>query len=212
MTVRESALKGTVLKIYYDQMKPECFKGTEIVINCASFRNPIYQDIWYGFDVQTFDGEVASAPIDTSDLTPSLDARSFKPYIIKHSEFTMRPSSTVVQTPSKWDFSMQLAIPLMRECYIKIVFPNDFSVRWESATVSGIFMPRSLSSLLAEDDIVIEDNHIDQQSFVINGCYDDESIGDAPCGTLDLSVVTIQDSVRDSRPIGLFIYKDELLT
>lgn len=102
MTITSSRLKGTLISIEYDSMLDECISGKQITIECAYFRNPIYQDIWHGFYVKTLDTD--NGEIDVSGLNPSLDATSYKPKILTSNEFIVMPGDSTVATESEWIF------------------------------------------------------------------------------------------------------------
>jgi hypothetical protein len=46
-------------------------------------------------------------------------------------------------------------IPMMRECYIQIKLPADFTFLMESIQATGIFLPKSTQSVLFTNDITI---------------------------------------------------------
>ena len=57
-------------------MEPENFSGKVITIKCTQFLNPIYQKVWGGFGIETFDDEVWPAKIERSEEV-GLDATGY---------------------------------------------------------------------------------------------------------------------------------------
>lgn len=102
MTITSSRLKGTLISIEYVDMLDSCLTGTKITIECAYFRNPIYQDTWHGFYVKTLDEQ--GGEIDVSGLNPSLDATQYKPKVLTSNEFIVMPGDSTVATESEWIF------------------------------------------------------------------------------------------------------------
>jgi|LauGreDrversion4_2_1035121.scaffolds.fasta_scaffold30695_5 hypothetical protein len=126
MQITSSILQVEYLNILYTDMLPECISGTPITINCTSFFNPIWQDRWYGFYVNTFDNEAPSfKAIERSDFTPFLDATQYLPARIPIDNFFVEPADTIVNTISEWTLQLSMTSPLMQECYIKIYWPTD---------------------------------------------------------------------------------------
>ena len=52
------------IQIKYENMEEENFTGKKITIECTGFHNPIYRDVWYGFGITTFDGEIDYSEIN----------------------------------------------------------------------------------------------------------------------------------------------------
>jgi hypothetical protein len=73
-----SGLESNLILINYENMQPNCISGSEIVIECKGYKNPIYQDVWSGFKVEVYDSERSEELIVTSNPT-SLDATNYDP-------------------------------------------------------------------------------------------------------------------------------------
>lgn len=58
MRIFYSQLQNDKIVIRYDNMVPSCISGTEIVITCRQFFNPITPDIITGFSLSTYDDEI----------------------------------------------------------------------------------------------------------------------------------------------------------
>jgi hypothetical protein len=157
-------------------MRPDCIYGREAtVIECKYFKNPVYQDVWYGFYVNLYDNEPTFKAIEKSDMTPALDARNFQAKQISGRDFYVQPDDNTVNTYSEWTFSIQPGIPMMRECYIKLSIPPEFSVKWDSIEASGIFLPSSLQNILSSGDFSLDQDSPNSITFF--GCFDDTSLG-----------------------------------
>ena len=83
-------------------MVQSCIKGIAITISCRQFYNPITPTVWDGFQVTTYDAEVALRVIEQSTTEVSLDATNFKPAIIPVNDFTINPSNLMISTYSEW--------------------------------------------------------------------------------------------------------------
>lgn len=145
MEITESVLQVDFINIYYKDMPFSCRKNAEIIIECPSFINPVHQGEWFGFFVNTYDNEGPGfRAIDTTDRTSIfLDATNYTPHTIPASSFLFSPADTMVQTLTDWDFRIEIGLPMMRECYIFMYMPSDFTFDFVSVEVSGIFTPRS---------------------------------------------------------------------
>lgn len=44
---------------------------------------------------------------------------------------------------SQWTLSLDLPVPLGRECYIKMYLPVDLEYEFQSVEADGIFLPRN---------------------------------------------------------------------
>lgn len=86
MTIVSSYLQGNSISIRYEQMLMACVKGSLVEIKCKYFKNPVWQDKWYGFSVKILDDQSPSGVIEQSgDI--ALDAQKFKPQIIGSRNF-----------------------------------------------------------------------------------------------------------------------------
>jgi hypothetical protein len=83
-----------------------------------------------------------------------------------------------------------------------------------SATATGIFLPKSLQTILSSTDYTIYDStSLDsRKSIVFNGCNSEDSLGPLSFGTIDIRQIRTQVSVKDSEEFSIVIYKDEFLT
>jgi len=59
-------------------MPANCISGSDITINCKGYKNPIYQDSWAGYYVETYDDEPVSRLIEKS-IPTVLDATNYEP-------------------------------------------------------------------------------------------------------------------------------------
>lgn len=95
---------------------------------------------------------------------------------------------------------------------IRLFFPDDFVYKYDSATVSDIFLPTTSlqngASLTSDNIIVIQRNGSTPMSLVFNGCQSIDSIGATPFGSLQLASLRTQVALKDSGFIGMNIYKD----
>ena len=76
------------IQIRYEDMEERFFSGQRITIRCTQFYNPIYQDMWGGFTVATFDDEVLVAAIERSEAV-ALDATDYLPATIAQAQFNI---------------------------------------------------------------------------------------------------------------------------
>ena len=76
------------IQIRYEDMEERFFSGQRITIRCTQFYNPIYQDMWGGFTVATFDDEVLVAAIERSEAV-ALDATEYLPATIAQAQFNI---------------------------------------------------------------------------------------------------------------------------
>jgi len=78
MTIETSRpdLINTSLNIKYKDMTPSKISGQEVTITCQGFKNPIFQDIWYGFIFNLFDSEIFPNSLEVSESV-AIDATSF---------------------------------------------------------------------------------------------------------------------------------------
>lgn len=124
-------------------MVQSCIRGTAITISCRQFYNPITPTVWDGFQVTTYDAEVALRIIEQSTTDVSLDATNFKPAIIPVQDFTINPSNLMISTYSEWRLNLKVNVPLMPDCWVQIFLPTDFKYRPDLIKASGMFLPRS---------------------------------------------------------------------
>ena len=104
----------------------------------------MFQDVWYGFFVNVYDNESTHRAIEKSDMSPSLDARAYLPAEISQRNFIVQPDDNTVNTDSEWTFTLTPGIAMMQECYIKLTFPPELEILWDSIEALGIFLPRNL--------------------------------------------------------------------
>lgn len=179
MTITSSLLQGSLINIKYTDMLPECFKGKQVVIECSYFRNPIYQDIWYGFFVNIYDNEPKYKAIEKSDMTPYLDARAYTPQVITSRNFLVTPSDNTVNTVSEWTLQVQPGIPMVRDCFIRLWIPSEITLNYQSIEASGIFLPKNLNYILSSSDfdILNPTSQDPLKSITFTGCNDDNTLG-----------------------------------
>ena len=122
LAIYSSRLQGNLINIKFRYSN--CVLGEKITIFCKYFRNPIYQDQWHGFFVNTYDNEKPSAAIEMSDST-YLDAVDFLPSIITKRNFLVQPDDNVISTESEWLFTLEPQIPMEQGCYIRLWMPVD---------------------------------------------------------------------------------------
>jgi hypothetical protein len=112
--------------------------------------------------------------------------------------------------------SLQKGPPLEQNCVIRLFFPEDFVYKYDSATVSDIFLPSTSlqngASLTSNNIVVLPANGSVPMSLVFNGCQSIDSIGATPFGSLQLSSLRTQVALKDSGFIGMNIYKDIAMT
>lgn len=72
------------ITILYEDMEEEYYSGKTITIKCTQFFNPIYQKVWEGFSIGTYDDEVWPSEIESSEVI-GIDATDFVPASIKTS-------------------------------------------------------------------------------------------------------------------------------
>ena len=92
----------------------------------------------------------------------------------------MSPSNSSVNTVSEWLLDLNSNIPMMRECYIQIKLPADFTFLMESIQATGIFLPKSTQSILFTNDITILPGTPQdlRTSLTFAGCNQDSSLGE----------------------------------
>lgn len=193
-------------------MVQSCIKGVPITIICRQFYNPITPEVWPGFQVTTYDNEVALRIIEQSSYSVALDATKFLPAIMPTSSFIVDPTNTVVSTYSVWTMSLKVNIPLMPDCWVQIFLPPDFGYKRDVITAAGMFMRKSLEPQLYDSDLnIIFRNGADipKSSVFFQGCSFEPALGREPFGRLDVSFISTQSSIKDSDFFEIKIWKDQ---
>jgi len=124
-------------------MTTTALKGVPITINCRGFYNPIVPTKLSGFFVTILDGEPIQKIIESSPVV-ALDATNYIPMIVDTTVLSVLPSNTTVNTYSQWNFqiNLQKGPPLEQNCVIRLFIPDDFVYKFDSATVSDMFLPQ----------------------------------------------------------------------
>lgn len=133
MTIVQSrSLFGTI-RLFYEDMTPECISGETIIIECRDFRNPIYQKKWNGFYVITYDDEASPKPIERSQ-SAFLDAESYRATVIDVSNMRIQPANLEIATASQWTIYLAVPIPMELGCFVKLYYPSDLLFEYETIT------------------------------------------------------------------------------
>ncbi len=105
-----------------------------------------------------------------------------------------------MNTVSEWLLDLNSNIPMMRECYIQIKLPADFTFLMESIQASGIFLPKSTQSILFTNDITIVPATPQDLKTTITfaGCNQDSSLGERASGSLFIRSIRTQKGIKDS--------------
>jgi hypothetical protein len=139
---------GTI-RLFYDEMTPECISGETVIIECRDFRNPIYQKKWNGFYVITYDDEPSPKPIERSQSS-YLDAEDYRATEIDKSNMRIQPANLEIASESQWTFYVEVPIPMGLGCYIKFYYPSDLIFKQENLTAQGFFK-RAVGDTLSRD-------------------------------------------------------------
>lgn len=87
--------------------------------------------------------------------------------------------------------------------------PNDLSTKFKSVQVSKIFKSPRLKSALTQDEILTfpannDPTNPDNRAYVvINGCNDDNSLGEAPSGRMVYADFAMPRAVKASEPFNI---------
>ena len=216
MHIYESKLVNGRILIMYDQMTQACIRNTQILIECRAFYNPIVPKVWGGFNLYIYDGEVDQEPIEITNNDLTFDATNFSPAIIPVSNFGIEPANSMIATYSTWTITVDVNIPLEKECYLRFFVPPEFIYNPLDMQASGIFLKEDLYPTIELTDIDViyrtEDGSIPKSSVVFRGCWEESSLGENPYGRIDISEIQTQKNVKDSDNFELTIYKDKELT
>ena len=196
---------GGTLRIQYENMPVEKRAGVKLTIVCPGFKNPIYQALWEGFRVTTFDSEPIPNQIDsTGDL--KFDARNFKPAKIQSNGLTIEPDIFTIQEKSIWVFSLtNFPVPLETECYIKFVIPPDLEYQQTDIEGRQIFQPND--SQFVSNQIVTFDPVIGT-TVMFRACFKERTVGPSPSGRLEVNRISTPKSKRDTGAFYFSVYKD----
>lgn len=200
----------------YEQMTQACIRNTQIEIECRAFYNPIVPKVWGGFNLYIYDGEVDKEPIEITNNDLTFDATNFSPAIIPVSNFGIEPANSAIATYSTWTITVDVNIPLEKECYLRFFVPPEFIYSPMDMQATGIFLKEDLYPTIELTDIDViyrtEDGSIPKSSVVFRGCWEESSLGENPYGRIDISEIQTQKNVKDSDNFELTIYKDRELT
>ena len=133
------------------------FSGKNITISCTGFYNPIYRDVWQGFSVSTFDGEIdyneinIFAPIERS-VNIRLDTTGYSPAPITGDMFMIYPQDVTVGTPSVWEFILEMPLPMEIGCFIRVSFPKEVTVDLSNVRGEGTFSTTEDDEFLKSED------------------------------------------------------------
>jgi hypothetical protein len=137
--IQSRSMFGTI-RLFYEDMTPECITGETIIIECRDFRNPIYQKKWNGFYIITYDDEASPKPIERSQ-SAFLDAQDYRATTIVPENMRIQPANLEIATASQWTIYLAVPIPMELGCFIKFYFPNDLVYESLSITAQGFFKP-----------------------------------------------------------------------
>jgi len=90
-----------LIRMTYKDMDEKYFEGKPITIKCRNFYNPIYQKVWKGFTISTYDDELFPALIEKSESV-GFDATDYEPADIANSQFRLSPAALEIGTMSTW--------------------------------------------------------------------------------------------------------------
>ena len=191
-------------------MTEACIKGSPITITCDGYRNPIYQDQWYGYSVEFYDAE-ANPKLTEKSISTFLDATAYEPFKMAPNALSLNPQDNTINKESQWYISLQPGLPMNEECYIKILLPTDLEYQFNYVEPSGIFLDQGLSQTLTTDDVIIVPKTATEPRIGVKfkGCYDQSSIGLSPSGGAWIDSITTQKAKMPSGEFGLEIWKDE---
>lgn len=57
------------------------------------------------------------------------DATKLKPWVLPPKNFNIEVGNPVVRAYSEWIFNLAVNVPLEKDCYIKVMLPNDLNYK-----------------------------------------------------------------------------------
>jgi hypothetical protein len=197
---------NNLLVLTYTKMSASCISGSPITIRCPGFKNPIYKTVWTGFKINTLDGDsVPSSLIETS-VNIGLNSTQFTPYVMNQAEdFLINPTSQIINTASLWSFAITMDFPLLQQCLVKIIFPDDLSFAVSSVEGLGFMMPASGGSILAPTDYSL-DSSVEPRSITFNACRNPNMLSSSPAGQLMIANIQTPGQIMDTGNFFVEIY------
>jgi hypothetical protein len=128
--------------------------------------------------------------------------------------FKITVGNPIVGSFSPWIFNLNVDTPLDEICYIKVLLPQDIDYDFQTVLATKIFRSsRGTDQLLYSEIGRFPGTESEPRSYVIlNGCNDQNSLGEAPSGRLIYSNFAMPRAKKDSEPFDIEIYKDNMLT
>lgn len=110
--------------------------SSPITLKCEGFRNPIYPAVWSGFSV-TLTDQLSTGETNQICFSDKIvfDARNLKPWILPPSNFEIEVGDPTVRAYSEWIFNLAINIPLEKDCFIKVLLPNDLNYKIKDISV-----------------------------------------------------------------------------
>jgi hypothetical protein len=142
------------------------------------------------------------------------DATAFTPVLLDPSNFKITVGDPTVGSYSPWIFNLDVTTPLNKICYIRVYLPQDIAYDFQSVRVTKIFKSERNSGVLLNSEVNrYPATGSDPRNYVVlNGCNDENSLGEAPSGRLIYENFAMPRAKKDSDPFDIEIYKDEDLT